>query len=85
MSEKVVSSSSVAAVPDDSRQVLLTDGTDVQSKVGHVAKFQTDTIDLDDLQGYRVARPTDDFTGLTVEVSRKFDAGKENATNFFSV
>lgn len=76
MSEKVSSSSSVAAVPDEAHQVLLVDGTDVQTKVGHVAKFQSvpekgDDIDLDDLKGYKLAKPSDEFVGLTTEVRRE--------------
>lgn len=70
MSEKAISSTSVAAVPDETRQVLLNDGTDVQSKVGHVAKFQTESIDLDDRSGYRTTKAAEEFVSLTVEVKR---------------
>lgn len=72
MSEKAVSSSSVAAVPDETRQVLLNDGTDVQSKVGHVAKFQTESIDLDDRPSYRTTKPTEEFVSLTVEELKSY-------------
>ena len=81
MSEAIASSSSIAAVPEDVHQVLLVDGTEVKSKLGHVAKFQPEVesrydahdqeqpIKVNEFNGYTTAKPNNQFVGLTKEVS----------------
>lgn len=70
------SSSNIAAVPDDVHKSLLIDGSDVQTKVGHVAKFDRDdkrndldeNIVLDDIVHFKKTKEDNQFIGLTKEV-----------------
>ncbi|CAF0940534.1 unnamed protein product [Rotaria sordida] len=62
-------------VPVDVRQALLRDGTDVQTKVGHVAKFNHDgesskldeNIAVEDFDNYKKPKDNNEFIGLTKE------------------
>jgi hypothetical protein len=72
MSEGIRSSSSIAAVPEDIHEKLLIDRSDVESKVGHVAKFgpvgkQTSNIDQLE-QIIETKGKNNQFIGLTKEV-----------------
>jgi len=71
----------MAAVPEDIHESLLIDGSDVQTKVGHVAKFDPDeknkndleeNIILDDLVHFKKVKDNNQFIGLTKEVFRLF-------------
>jgi hypothetical protein len=74
-----MSSSSVAAVPEEVHQSLLVDGSDVQTKVGHVAKFSSDenkneiedNILLDQLISYEKTKENNQFIALSKEVFDK--------------
>jgi hypothetical protein len=60
----------MADVPEKS---LLIDGTDVQTKVGHVAKFdpdenKNDLEDIRDLVDFKKEKNNNQFIGLTKEV-----------------
>jgi len=75
MSEDI-SRSNIAAVPEDVDKCLLIDGSDVQTKVGHVAKFDPnekkndldENILLDDSVDLKKSKKTNQFIGLTKEV-----------------
>ncbi|CAF1276716.1 unnamed protein product [Adineta ricciae] len=76
MSEKAETTSSVV-VPDDVHQSLLTDGSDVQTKVGPVAKFHRDGEErdletIDELVGYKKAKINKEFVGLTKEELKEY-------------
>lgn len=71
-----ISTSNVAAVPDDVHKSLLT-GSDVETKVGHVAKFDRDdkendleeNLALDDhVVHYKKPKENNQFVALTKEV-----------------
>jgi len=60
----------MAAVPEKS---LLIDGSDVETKVGHVAKFdpdenKNDLEDIGDLVDFKKEKSNNQFIGLTKEV-----------------
>jgi len=75
MSEDI-SRSNIAAVPEDVDKCLLIDGSDVQTKVGHVAKFHPDenkndleeNFALNDLVYLKKCDEKNEFIGLTKEV-----------------
>lgn len=80
MSEAVASSSSIAAVPEDVHAGLLTDESEVKSKLGHVAKFHPSVegkytphdleqpIEISEFRGFTTPKTNNQFVGLTKEV-----------------
>ncbi|CAF3871276.1 unnamed protein product [Rotaria sp. Silwood2] len=74
MSEDIQTSNE-GQVPVDVRQALLRDGTDVQTKVGHVAKFNHDgesskldeNIVVEDFDNYKKPKDNNEFVALTKE------------------
>jgi len=68
--------SNVAGVPEDVHQSLLADGSGVETKVGHVAKFHPDEkkndleehIVGDDRVYYKKKKENNEFIGLSKEV-----------------
>lgn len=76
MSEATQTSAMASTVPVDVRQSLLVDGADVQTKVGHVAKFSQDgdnsnldeNIALEELDDFQKPKGNNEFVGLTKEV-----------------
>ncbi|CAF0978935.1 unnamed protein product [Adineta steineri] len=69
MSEKI-QISKTKDVSDEAHQVLIVDGSDVQTKVGHVAKFHPSgeqNIVVDEIVQYKKPKENNEFIGLTAE------------------
>jgi len=75
-----MSGSNIATVPEDVHKLLVIDGSDVETKVGHVAKFDPDeknndleeNIILHQLVNHKKAKENNQFIALTKEVFHLF-------------
>ncbi|CAM4863318.1 unnamed protein product [Rotaria socialis] len=80
MSEATRTNTAGTTIPTDASESLLIDGTDVRTKVGHVAKFNQDgdnndlddNIVLDDLDNYKKPKGSNEFVGLTKEELKQY-------------
>ncbi|CAF3405217.1 unnamed protein product [Rotaria socialis] len=80
MSEATRTNTAGTTIPIDASESLLIDGTDVRTKVGHVAKFNQDgdnndlddNIVLDDLDNYKKPKGSNEFVGLTKEELKQY-------------